>query len=63
MRVVKRASDTETACDQRGKKIHGSTHKGKLSILGGKIMGGDAKPNGFLGKDPGRPAGGAGARP
>ena len=44
--------------DETGRRtVHGSPHKGKLSALGGRAMGRDAKPSGFFHRDPGRPGG------
>lgn len=60
LRIILRADSDDNPDDGRSSggsrgTVHGSHHKKALSEIGGRAMGRDAKPDGFLGKDPGRP--------
>ena len=59
LRIILRAGDygdddPRPSGTNRG-TVHGSHHKAALNRLGGRAMGGDAKPSGFFHRDPGRP--------
>ena len=55
MRIIRRAG--ETAGDVRRLTTHGSPFTRRLTEVGWRAMKTDAKPRGFLIKDPGRPHG------